>query len=303
MDLQHAFALALKITIFAILFGTGLATTGGDLAYLRRRPRLLLGSLLALVIIAPLVAVALWRVLPMGPAAAIAIIAGALAPGIPMVPEKVRKAGGDVGFARALMVITSALAVITIPLWLEILRSVAGIDTGVPPLTIVRMLALSLLVPLGAGMLIRRLAPTFADRIARPIDAASATLLPGLALVVVIVGASAILELPGAALLAMVLSPAIALAVGHLLGGPDPRDRTVLAIANAGRFPALAMLIAAAGFPQVRALPAVIAYLLISTLVALPYVLWRRRAHRPRAGDHGSARGMAPGATAILEPR
>lgn len=296
MDLQQPFALALRITIFAIVLATGLATTGSDLAYLRRRPGLLLRSLLAVVVIAPLVAVALWRVLPMGPAAAIAIVAGALAPGIPMVPDKVRKAGGNVSFARALMLITSSLAVLTIPLWLEILRHIAGIDAGVPLPAIVRTLALGLLLPLGVGMVIRRVAPTLAARIAAPVDTAANMLLPGLALVVLIVGASAVLELSAAALLAMVLAPAIALAVGHLLGGPDPRDRTVLAIENAGRFPALAALVAAAGFPQVHALPTVIAFLVISTLVTLPYAAWRKRTHRASPGAGRATSTSAAGA-------
>src|SRR5690606_8441037 len=103
--------------------------------------------------------------------------------------------------------------------------------------------------------------------------------LPGLALVVVLVGLEALRALPWQGLLAMVLAPLVSLLVGHALGGPLPRDRTVLAVSNATRFPALAALVAATSFPDLHAMPAVIAYAAIANLVAVPYELARRREH------------------------
>lgn len=297
MDLQQAFRIAFQITIVAMVFATGLATTTGDLAYLARRPGLLLRSLLATVIIAPVVALLLWRALPIGAPAAIAIIAGALAPGLPTVPRKGRRSGANIAFATCLMFTTTLLGVVTIPLWLEILRRFAGIDVAVPTGAIARLLALGLLIPLVAGIAIRRLAPKVAERIAGPVSALANTLLPGLVLVVLVVGIGALRELGWAALLAMVLAPLVALGVGHALGGPDPRDRTVLAIANAGRFPALAALIAATSFPEVHAIPAVIAYVVIANVLALPYELVRRRAHRAAPEERG-AEGLPPGVPA-----
>ena len=77
-----------------------------------------------------------------------------------------------------------------------------------------------------------------------------------------------------------------ALAVGHLLGGPEPATRTAVAITSAARNPGLALLVAAvnAAPPGIKA--AVLAYLVISVLVVVPYVAWRSRvgARAPRAG-------------------
>lgn len=284
MELTAAFGIAFKITIFVMVLSVGLATTTHDLAYLRRHPGLLVRSVLAMAIVAPVVALLLWRALPIGPAAAIALIAGALAPGLPTVPRTEEKVGGNVAFAISLMFVTTLLGVITVPLWLEILRRFVGIETAVPPVAVARTLVMGLLLPLLAGVALRRLAPRTAERVAGPMGRAANALVPGLALIVLIAGAAAIARLSWAALAAMVIAPVIALAIGHALGGPEPRDRSVLAVADAGRFPALAALIATTSFPEVRALPAVIAYLIVANLVTIPYLLWRKRVHGARAG-------------------
>ena len=69
------------------------------------------------------------------------------------------------------------------------------------------------------------------------------------------------------------------LAVGHALGGPDGTDRTTLAIACATRFPGLGLLIASQNFPGAKPMPVLVTYLLVSNLTALPYQLWRKKAH------------------------
>jgi BASS family bile acid:Na+ symporter len=78
--------------------------------------------------------------------------------------------------------------------------------------------------------------------------------------------------------LAIVITTILALAVGHLLGGPDPATRTAVAISSAARNPGLALLVATlnAAAPAINA--TVLAYLVVSALTVLPYVLWRRRA-------------------------
>jgi BASS family bile acid:Na+ symporter len=71
---------------------------------------------------------------------------------------------------------------------------------------------------------------------------------------------------------------AIALAVGHLLGGPDPDDRTVLALSTASRHPAIALAVAvAAGAESKPELAAILLYLIVAALVSVPYVAWRKR--------------------------
>jgi hypothetical protein len=74
----------------------------------------------------------------------------------------------------------------------------------------------------------------------------------------------------------------VGLAAGHLLGGPDAEDRTVLALSTASRRPAIAMAIAHTNFPeQTLAMAAVLLYLIVDAIVALPYLNWTKRRHAP----------------------
>jgi BASS family bile acid:Na+ symporter len=82
-------------------------------------------------------------------------------------------------------------------------------------------------------------------------------------------------------LLAIVAFVAVGLAIGHLLGGPDPDDRTTFALATATRHPGVALVIAAGIFPGgTLVAPALMLYLLVTAIASAPYVMWRKRRHR-----------------------
>jgi BASS family bile acid:Na+ symporter len=70
----------------------------------------------------------------------------------------------------------------------------------------------------------------------------------------------------------------IGLAVGHILGGPRPGDRTALAMSTSSRHPAVALAIATSGAvtePKPE-LAIILLYLVVATFVALPYQKWRK---------------------------
>jgi BASS family bile acid:Na+ symporter len=73
------------------------------------------------------------------------------------------------------------------------------------------------------------------------------------------------------------------LAVGHLFGGPDPDDRTVLALSTATRHPGVALAIASANVPDGNktVLAAVLLYMIVNGIVSIPYVNWRKH-HQAR---------------------
>jgi BASS family bile acid:Na+ symporter len=77
-------------------------------------------------------------------------------------------------------------------------------------------------------------------------------------------------------MLALVALMVVALAIGHALGGPDPDDRTALAVACATRHVGLAVLVASA-FPGIHTMTVIAAYAIASLLVSIPYLAWRRR--------------------------
>jgi BASS family bile acid:Na+ symporter len=87
------------------------------------------------------------------------------------------------------------------------------------------------------------------------------------------------------AILAMAAFVAAGLLVGHVLGGPDPAHSVVLALSSASRHPVIALTIAAANFPEERFGGTILLYLLVSTLLCVPYVAFHRRS---LVAAHGS---------------
>jgi hypothetical protein len=83
---------------------------------------------------------------------------------------------------------------------------------------------------------------------------------------------------------ALVGMTAVALAIGHVLGGPDPADRTALAISCASRHVGIAML-AASTVHGPRTIALVIAYTIASAAVSIPCLKWRGRAAGAATGQ------------------
>jgi BASS family bile acid:Na+ symporter len=75
---------------------------------------------------------------------------------------------------------------------------------------------------------------------------------------------------------ALMLLMVIALAIGQSLGGADPDDRTVLAVACATRHLGIAVLVATS-FPGPRVVVLISACIVISVVVSLPCLAWRKR--------------------------
>jgi len=82
-------------------------------------------------------------------------------------------------------------------------------------------------------------------------------------------------------ILAFVVFALVGVTVGYFLGGPDPKERTVLSLATASRHPGIAIAIASANVvdetPKQVIAAAVIAYLLISAIVVAPFLKWLSR--------------------------
>src|SRR5262249_17918930 len=90
-----------------------------------------------------------------------------------------------------------------------------------------------------------------------------------------------VMELIGnGSLIAIAAVVVLGLVVGHLLGGPEPANRSVLALATASRHPGVAMVIAGTLFPGQKLVPAaILLYLLVSVLWSVPYMKWLERRH------------------------
>src|SRR5262249_52023747 len=88
-----------------------------------------------------------------------------------------------------------------------------------------------------------------------------------------VAGSRMLLELGWASLLALAVMAVVALAIGHLMGGPDPADRKALAVSCATRHVGIAML-AASSMQGPRITTLVFAYLVLAAIVTVPYLKW-----------------------------
>ena len=279
MDLATLVSMAVQASVCLIVFSLGLGSTQEDALYLLRRPRQLVRSLLSMNVVMPLVAAGLAAAFDFPAALNISLVALAVSPVPPILPMRQLRAGGRAPYAVGLLMAAALLAIVFIPLALKLIALGFGKEAHVPEAAVARLVAITVLMPIAAGIVVRRRAPAFAARAARPISLGALALL-GVIVVLLLIRAwrPAVSLIGDGHVLAIAAFVAIGLIVGHLLGGPDPRDRVVLALATASRHPGVALAIAAANFPQEKmVMGAILLYLLISLIVSVAYLAWRRR--------------------------
>jgi BASS family bile acid:Na+ symporter len=273
--------LAITVSMAAIVFCVGLDTNRGDIVSLLRKPGLLARSLLAMNVVMPIVAVLLAVGFGLKRPVEVALIALAVSPVPPILPGKEIKSGGTPSYAVALLAISALLAIVFVPALIEILGRIFGYAVHVPVSTVAKAVATSVLVPLLVGVIVRALAPSLAHRISRPLSIIGWVLLIAACVPVLVIAWRPLIEQFGNfTLVAVLLLVLIGLAVGHALGGPDPDDRTALALSTASRHPGVAIAVAHAVMPGDKAVVvAVLFAFLVATIATGPYGKWRKRAH------------------------
>jgi BASS family bile acid:Na+ symporter len=291
MAAKYAFGLSLAV----LVFGSGLGARFSDIAALLRRPGLLARSLIAVLVVAPVLAVALVRVFDLNGEVAIALVALSISPLPPLLPGRGEKAGGRAEYGLGLVLILAVLAVPMIAVSAVVLEALFGRDYAIAPLEIARLLILSMLVPLVGGMTVARFSPSTALRLAGPLEKAQRWLLPIAMIVLLISAAPQMVSLLGNGTLAAVGTFVVgSFATGHLLGGPDRRDATVLAFAASCRHPATALALASVNFPNTDEHAAVALYGLVTAVIGGVYTLWFRHRRAVTLIKPGSPRGPHP---------
>jgi BASS family bile acid:Na+ symporter len=279
MTLASVVLLALKTSIALNVFALGLNSTLLDATHLFHRPKDLAKAFLSMNVVMPVFAALMVSSFALHPALKIALVALSVAPIPPVLPNKALKAGGRGSYTIGLLVAMSLLAIVVVPTVLQILQRVFKVPIGMSVSSVGLIVVATVLGPLVAGICIHRIAPGFALRFANPLGLLSTVMLVVGALPILITTFSSFGLLVGNGTIATrVAFVVVGLATGHLLGGPNPEDRPVLALATASRHPGIAIAIAQTNFPQQKlAMTAVILYLLVNAIVAIPYLRWIKR--------------------------
>jgi BASS family bile acid:Na+ symporter len=279
MTLASLILLALQSSIFLLVLSIGLNADFGSAFQLFVRPAALLRALVSMGVVVPAFAVAVVVAFELPHAVEVAIVAIALSPVPPFLPLKAMKAGGRQAYTIGLLVAASAISIVWVPLFLQLISPLFPTRLGIQPASIAKLVAFSVLLPLATGMLVRHFLPALAGRTARPLMLTAALLIAVALIPVLVAEWRAILSLIGnGTVLALAALVAVGLTAGHLSAGSDSGERTVLALASGTRHPGVAVALAHANFPDDKlVLPAVLLYLVVCTLVSIPYVQWTRR--------------------------
>ena len=228
------------------MFSLGLDLTPRQIVEPLRDRRLLGLSLLANIVLVPLVALVVTRVVPMDEALAIGIVVYALAAGTEGGPKFVQMARANTGFAMGLLAILLAITIILMPAVLSMIVPGAHVDRG----SLLVKLLLAVAVPVGLGLAIRARSAALAERLSAIVHRAAMVLLVVFFVQVIYVNYEALLAMQAGALLGGLLFFVVAFGIGYLLGGPKTENRRALAIMTFVRNAPISMATAAQVFPQ-----------------------------------------------------
>jgi BASS family bile acid:Na+ symporter len=280
MTAQEALGLGLQGSIMLTVLGFGLGATFAEANYLFHQPALLLRCVLSMNVVMPLIVIAATRALDLPFEIRVALVAISISPVPPILQKNQLGAGGRIEFVTGLLVAMSALAIVLVPLWVWIIDRVFSHHGELYPLAVAKVMLTTVFVPLTLGLLIRRFVPA-ARRASAPVMTIAGAMLAIVAVILIWGLREQVMALIGNGLILVI----VAIVVVGLDRRPPARraDRGLtappLAMATASRHPAVALAVATSG-AAVEAKPElaiILLYLVVATVVSIPYRRWRHR--------------------------
>jgi BASS family bile acid:Na+ symporter len=275
----EALRIVAPLSVALIMFAETLAIAPSKVvAVFRDQPAVMARSLVAALILVPAAALALILLLDPAPAVAVGIAILVACPPAPLMLKTAPKlGGGDSAFMASLHLSLAALAVITVPAVLHTVAIPLGFRAEVDAATLLSILGMTILVPIGLGLFVRALFPAWAGRVA-PLLGMLGTI--GLAVVVLALLTAlfpALLRMDGWSYVVIAAVSVAALAIGHWLGPKNGAEKTILAVECAVRHPGLAVAIGTTNFTAAQALPVLLPCILTFMVTAMIYLYWRGR--------------------------
>jgi BASS family bile acid:Na+ symporter len=275
--------LVLLLGVVLLVVAIGARARPAQTLLLLRRPALALPAMVAMYVLLPAFVLTLVRVLPLQPGVGAVLLGFAVAPVLPPWARKGTAVGGQSDYVIGLQVLSSVVALLVIPVMVEIVRRLFAVETTLEPLAVELVLLITVAAPLALGMVLARLHPAGVPRLATLADRAGGMLLLlGAAILLLFRGPAILAVIGGGTLVLTIVVVAFGLLVGHLLGGPDPGNRGALASATVSRHPAIALLLASGSGKGSEAgvIGLVLLYMVVALVLTIPYERWRRRAAR-----------------------
>lgn len=262
-----------KLTLFSLMLSLGVTLRLEQILLLWQRPGLLNRSILAIVVIVPMLVALVVFSFQLPQEVEIGLILTAIAPGTSLtfcLPQQ----GRAESYAVALQATVSLLAVITVPLTIAILQEFFPPEAQISPLTVGQQLAVAQFLPLMIGMTVRYCWSDFADNLETLLGQTANVLLCILILWVLAQQLDAVLQIGLFPLIVIGLLALVSLWIGHFLGGRESLTRVTLATTTATHSAALALFIAILNLPHLSVSPVITVYVLVSGALTIAYLTW-----------------------------
>ncbi|ELS34275.1 MULTISPECIES: bile acid:sodium symporter family protein [Pseudanabaena] len=251
--------LSFLLFILAMLLATGLSLTVPQIIEPLRNWRLVIRSLIANLVIVPILVLGLLHFVPVSEPMRIGFTILAVAAGPPVLPKLAQMVNGNLAFAAGLMMVLMLASAIFMPIVLPLVLD--GVQ--ISPWQVAKPLFVSLLPPLAIGLLIRARFEAIAISVIpflRRVN--SFALILGLTSSLALQFNSLIVLAQSGIVLAIAIFIIVAFAVGYLLGGPNLGTRLTLGVGTAQRNIAGALIVAGTNFED----PAIISVIVVTSL-------------------------------------
>jgi BASS family bile acid:Na+ symporter len=258
-----------SVVVFVVssTLAVGLGLTVPQILAPLRNGRLVVLSLLANFVLAPLVAIGLARLLGLEEPLGAGLLLVGVAAGAPFLLKLADLAKGNMPFAVGLMVVLMVVTVGYMPIVLPLL--LAGVSVN--PANIARSLILLMLIPLAAGLALRASLPPGAARVRALVTPVSSI---SMIFVVTLTTAGhfgSMLSILGSfGIVAAVVFVVISFGIGWVLGGPGVDTRGVLSLGTAQRNTAAALVVAGQNFTDARVVVMITVVMIVSFAMLMP---------------------------------
>jgi BASS family bile acid:Na+ symporter len=284
--------LLMYLFVVVYMLSVMLETTHGEIVtMLKDRHRMGL-ALLANLVVVPILSFVLVRLLDLRPEIRIGVMMLAISPGGLFALQFARVSKGNRVFAVALVIVLCVSAILITPLVAHWLFPRAGAEVG-PFAWIVSLFLLLVAAPLLAGRALQRQFPELAPKLGRWLGLLSIAIFIIAALLSGRFKNPAIKALGTDGIVAIVVLTVVCWVVGWTLGGPEIRNRKVLAISTAMRNFGICVPLAVYYFPGTEVLAPILAFSGISIPMNMVFALVTARTLRDPVDSPTSAQAKS----------
>ena len=279
MTVDRLINILAAITLIEMMVTIGLGVTLSDVLRVARSWSLVARAVFANYILVPASAVVLLLLFRANPMVAAGFLVAAACPGAPYGPPLTAMAKGNVPVSVGLMIILASTSAIFAPLLLPSLLPLVAGDTPLK-ISVVKMVSTLLgaqLLPLCAGVLLRRQYPALADNLKGPAGVLSAVLNSLTLAVILFVQFRVLAEIRLISYVGMLSLLIATMVAGALASRRTSEERKSMVITTAVRNVGVSLVIVTGSFPGTAAITSATVYALFQTIVMVLVALaWGR---------------------------